>query len=560
MNKLLVFLICFILCFLFLFYDYFKLKNSEYYNFYSIPILNDGRIKPLGVVSNVLRDFSYNVSVDKLFADVIFNSSKSLLKINIKIRNRDVFFNLGLNYKPEINIIEVFDSLRKNIDLINILKTFNFNKLTSSQKELLEIYSKTLLLFDLTNCLNLTNYNNNSSKYNTLLQKHDKNVISLLECETVKVIPLSDLNWISVSDLFKLNNFFAEEKLNILDSMCKSYSLNDLYNWNVKCLDFKKSSISKLSKNKIIKLELEVLYNNFSLVKKSVVLFILCLIFSLFNRFSSIIAVCVFFNAVAFQFLDILFRIILTAKPPVTSLYDSIIFISCFFALIFIFFIKRKNFKNILLFSSIFSIILSMSALWLGNENLKPVMAVLNTNFWLTTHVLIISIGYVMCLVSGFLSHVYLFFLFKEKVFFKMHNILYNLVYSFALLALFFSFVGTLLGGLWADQSWGRFWGWDPKENGALLIVLWLTLILHLRISNIISSFIFVVSNILNVIVLLLAWFGVNLLNVGLHSYGFIENIGKGLFISIFIEFLYIGFFLFYYYLIMKGQCLSNKY
>jgi ABC-type transport system involved in cytochrome c biogenesis permease subunit len=44
-----------------------------------------------------------------------------------------------------------------------------------------------------------------------------------------------------------------------------------------------------------------------------------------------------------------------------------------------------------------------------------------------------------------------------------------------------FSFVGTILGGIWADQSWGRFWGWDPKENGALLIVLWNAIILHSR-------------------------------------------------------------------------------
>ena len=48
-----------------------------------------------------------------------------------------------------------------------------------------------------------------------------------------------------------------------------------------------------------------------------------------------------------------------------------------------------------------------------------------------------------------------------------------RMIYGSLCFALFFSFIGTVLGGLWADDSWGRFWGWDPKENGALIIVLW---------------------------------------------------------------------------------------
>ena len=63
----------------------------------------------------------------------------------------------------------------------------------------------------------------------------------------------------------------------------------------------------------------------------------------------------------------------------------------------------------------------------------------------------------------------------------EIGKVLAKMVYGIVCFATLFSFVGTVLGGIWADQSWGRFWGWDPKENGALLIVLWNATILHAR-------------------------------------------------------------------------------
>ena len=68
-----------------------------------------------------------------------------------------------------------------------------------------------------------------------------------------------------------------------------------------------------------------------------------------------------------------------------------------------------------------------------------------------------------------------------------MKNI-YNNVYILTLIALFFTLSGTILGGIWADQSWGRFWGWDPKENGALLIVMWHLMVLHMRVSKMVKD------------------------------------------------------------------------
>tara|TARA_Y100001968_G_C19135260_1_gene608744 strand:+ start:75 stop:464 length:390 start_codon:yes stop_codon:yes gene_type:complete len=89
--------------------------------------------------------------------------------------------------------------------------------------------------------------------------------------------------------------------------------------------------------------------------------------------------------------------------------------------------------------------------------------------------------------------------------------------------ALFFSFVGTILGGIWADQSWGRFWGWDPKENGALLIVLWNAAILHTCFITRNALIIFQMAIFGNVVTTF-SWFGVNLMGVGLHSYGWLSG------------------------------------
>jgi ABC-type transport system involved in cytochrome c biogenesis permease subunit len=107
----------------------------------------------------------------------------------------------------------------------------------------------------------------------------------------------------------------------------------------------------------------------------------------------------------------------------------------------------------------------------------------------------------------------------------KTGAMLSRMIYGSVCFALFFSFFGTVLGGLWADDSWGRFWGWDPKENGALIIVLWNALILHARWGGMVGARGLAVLAILGNITTGWSWFGVNELGIGLHSYGFTEGV-----------------------------------
>ena len=156
-------------------------------------------------------------------------------------------------------------------------------------------------------------------------------------------------------------------------------------------------------------------------------------------------------------------------------------------------------------------------------------VAVLNSNFWLATHVTTITTGYGTSLFAGLLGHVYLFQAIKNPANTKYLQTINSNMFGATIFALFFTLFGTILGGIWADQSWGRFWGWDPKENGALLIVMWQIMMIHMRISGYVKPMGFALGIVLNNIVVVLAWFGVNLLSVGLHSYGFASGIAINL-------------------------------
>jgi ABC-type transport system involved in cytochrome c biogenesis permease subunit len=152
--------------------------------------------------------------------------------------------------------------------------------------------------------------------------------------------------------------------------------------------------------------------------------------------------------------------------------------------------------------------------------------AVLDTQFWLATHVVCISLGYATTFVAGFLGIAYILGgAFTPLLSPARRKDLLRMIYATLCFAIFFSFVGTVLGGLWADDSWGRFWGWDTKENGALIIVLWNALVLHARWGGIVKEKGLATLAVAGNIAVSWSWFGVNELGIGLHSYGVTEGV-----------------------------------
>ena len=285
------------------------------------------------------------------------------------------------------------------------------------------------------------------------------------------------------------------------------------------------------------KIRAEVFFNQMQPFYCAMVIYILAgllAVFSWFNLSESLRRSAVWLVALAFLIhtTGLIYRIVLQDRPPVTNLYSSAIFIgwgACILGMIL-----EKFYKNgigaVVSAGMGFITLIIAHNLSLDGDTMEMMRAVLDTNFWLATHVVAVTTGYASTFVAGFLALIYIVRgAFTKTLDEATARSLARMIYGIVCFATLFSFVGTVLGGIWADQSWGRFWGWDPKENGALIIVLWNALILHLRWGGMIRERGLVNCAIFGNIVTSWSWFGVNMLGIGLHSYGFTDAAFKWL-------------------------------
>jgi ABC-type transport system involved in cytochrome c biogenesis permease subunit len=220
----------------------------------------------------------------------------------------------------------------------------------------------------------------------------------------------------------------------------------------------------------------------------------------------------------------ILTRMWLEGRPPVTNLYSSALFVGWGSVALCLF--LEYSFRNAIGSAAAgligFGTLMIADRLHLQGDTLEMMQAVLDSNFWLATHVVVVAAGYSATFLAGFLAIIYIFRgLFTKTLDKATADSLARMVYGIICFATLFSFTGTVLGGIWADQSWGRFWGWDPKENGALIIVIWNAVILHARWGGMIKQRGLMCLAIGGNIATAWSWFGTNMLGVGLHSYGF---------------------------------------
>jgi ABC-type transport system involved in cytochrome c biogenesis permease subunit len=218
-------------------------------------------------------------------------------------------------------------------------------------------------------------------------------------------------------------------------------------------------------------------------------------------------------------------RMVLEGRPPVTNLYSSAVFIGWGVIVLSVLLeMYHRNAIGTAVAAVIgFGTLLIAHHLSLSGDTLEMMRAVLDTNFWLATHVVIITLGYSSCFLAGFLAIAWILWRACGGTSPTVSNSLRGMVYGVICFATLASFVGTVLGGIWADQSWGRFWGWDPKENGALLIVIWNAIILHARWGGMVKERGMMVMAVFGNVVTSWSWFGTNMLGIGLHSYGFTD-------------------------------------
>lgn len=242
---------------------------------------------------------------------------------------------------------------------------------------------------------------------------------------------------------------------------------------------------------------------------------------------------------VAFTFLvhtaALVGRIYISGRPPVTNLYGSAVFIAwagVLFGIVFEW-IYRLGIGTVLAAASGFAGLVIADRLSGEGDTFKVLQAVLDTQFWLATHVVCVTFGYATTYVAAILG---MFYVLGGVLTPNLHRAaakdLGRMIYGTTCFAIFFSFFGTVLGGLWADDSWGRFWGWDPKENGALIIVLWNAVVLHARWDGMVKERGMAVLATGGAIVTTWSWFVVNQLGVGLHSYGRTDGVLEASFSS----------------------------
>ena len=497
----------------------------------NIPVQSEGRIKPLdSFARNQLLRFygkrevkEHQLRATDWLLDLILDPQGGRdLKI-FNIRNPEVVSSLFLDWTNEhkYSYNEIIPGLKNQIDLITAIDEKDDSDKSPFEKQLIEL-SHNAIVFE-----------------------------ELSYMKNIKLIPpaLLDENavWQSPFDFIISGVTPAYHQEEILNSLQKylaarfqknnSEMNNALARYETITADLPIPSLD------VKKLKSETWMNEVDLFVKSLAFYILSFLLigiswmvkpTLFRNISYLSLIVGFL----IHGYGILLRMQIMGRPPVSTLYESVIFVS-FIILLLAVTLEYFRADGIGIFiGSVGGSILHFVGFSYAadGDTLGMLVAVLDSNFWLATHVTTITIGYGASLAAGFIGHLYLIQNILNPSNNKKLKSIFNNLFGMTLFALFFTLFGTILGGIWADQSWGRFWGWDPKENGALLIVLWQLLMIHSRLAGIVKPPLFALGMGLNNIIVALAWFGVNLLQVGLHSYGFDDGVAKNLYIFILFE------------------------
>lgn len=332
-------------------------------------------------------------------------------------------------------------------------------------------------------------------------------------------------------------NLFGQEPgtaITSLNAIFLAYAQGDAITFNREVTEYQTALATRPPANvNTKKIDFEAFFNHFQPFYYALLLYLIAFLLAAsswlgWGRGLNLAAFWLNVFVLSIHTFALLARIYISGRPPVTNLYSSAVFIGwgCVVLALILELLYWMGIGNIVAAVAGFSTLLIAHFLAGDGDTFVVLQAVLDTQFWLATHVTCITLGYATTFVAGMLGAIYILRgVLTPSLTPDVGQKLIRMVYGTLCFALFFSFVGTVLGGLWADDSWGRFWGWDPKENGALMIVLWNALVLHARWGGMVRDRGLAVLSVAGNITTGWSWFGVNELGVGLHSYGFTEGV-----------------------------------
>ena len=584
--------ILFIICSVLLIQDISFCASNQVKN---VPVQDAGRIKPIDTYAEKtllsiyerrsLKDPKMS-AVDWLLESLVYPQS-SYKKNIFKIKSKEIANTLGVEWRDPhyYSYSEISDGINQNIEYFVKLYLMEDEQKTAIEKQLSNLFISIGTFKSITNsltCLDkkitiddpiisgalgidtgssisyafyifnkdiLKNFSGESLESIKAqadeIQKNKLMADPFYKNFNLKLIP-SERTWISPWELLDKEALDItgdqKELMVALEAYIESYRQSDVDGMET-AINLYSSKISENSQVDMDLIQRETIYNKSNSFYYSLVLYMISFLLigiswiSKPNLLKKIAFVSLIIG-LGYHGYGLINRMIIMQRPPVSTLYESIVFVG-FIGVLFstIFERFRKDGIGILL-GTIVGSVLHFIAFGYENdgETLGVLVAVLNSNFWLATHVTTITIGYGATAIASVMGHIYYIVRLLNTSGKKYLKELANNMMALNLVALFFMLFGTILGGIWADQSWGRFWGWDPKENAALLIVMWQVLIIHLRITGAIKSLEFALGMIISNIFLAFGWFGVNLLGVGLHSYGFTDSIATNLALFILFE------------------------
>jgi cytochrome c-type biogenesis protein CcsB len=344
---------------------------------------------------------------------------------------------------------------------------------------------------------------------NRLMQKIDtyKNLVSGTDWK----FPVNQAkNWINLLE------FLTEEKVS-------SYKAKSSQPFSLLFEDTKQEYIKNQNKEYLI--ELTYVKSHF---------FEIAMIISLLGIFTltliknSKIGLGFVFGTLLVQIIAISLRVMISHRAPITNMYETVMFSgfgALLIATIIHFVLKEKIYLLAGLAYNILCLLMMTFANGMLNSSISPLVPVLRDNFWLSTHVTMVILSYAALALSWIISNITMIRRRFSSISTEDFNYNVNLAYNCIKIGVVMLAGGIILGGVWADYSWGRFWGWDPKETWSLIVLLIYMAILHGRFTSWISieKFNFFVAGAFMSV--MMAWFGVNyILASGLHSYGFSEG------------------------------------
>ncbi|MBT5855866.1 cytochrome c biogenesis protein CcsA [bacterium] len=554
----------------------FKIKQ-----FGELPVLEGGRIKPLDTIARnallmiqgkqTIRTQPKSLTSIEWFLLLSTHPEKADALEIFVVEHPQLFGSLGDKYQKQKYRVS-FNFLKEHHNKIITQSSraleMEPGQRTPYQKQIIALNNRLMLYFKLKN----TFKPENNPQFTDAIQSFQQNLPNALDAikthsqletlsqEKKKLISELNMHFKDFQMLSQTSNFYpippfgskttsdwksvGDSLLQSLDitiplnpavmdysKMLSAYANNDSNGFN-SALASHRNLIQSQFPKLFYKSKTEAFFNHASLFYRGILLYGLALIILIISwikapRFLGKLA----YGVVSIGFLShtigLLSRMLLHGRPPVTNLYSSAIFVG--WVAVFLGLLIEKRLRNsIALFATTIIGILTLIIahhLAMSGDTLEMMQAVLDSNFWLSTHVVTITMGYAAVAMAGMFASIYILMGFLTKrLKGEREKTLRAMVYGSIGLALTLSFIGTVLGGIWADQSWGRFWGWDPKENGSILIVLWMAICLHARFAGLVRTQGFMVAAVFGNIVFVWSWFGVNMLGIGLHSYGFMDK------------------------------------